>query len=198
MDKRVIFSRRPTLGPVLEVLVVAGEPMSEGDGRTTALVAALSARCSVRVLAPGDGLPDEEPVARLVAWLSPQSRVGRALLGPLRSRALLQALADHRPRAVVFVGSHLAAASPTIDVPIFVDMPTLAVRGKGLEALKARWWEPVEARRAVAVSSPSAADVELLMSWGARAVLVPDGPSPGGWAPMAEAVDEVVRASDGS
>ncbi len=166
-----------------------------GDGRTASLVEALSARCSVRVLEPGDGLPDEEPVARLVAVLSPQPRLGRALLGPLRSRALLQALVDHRPRAVLFVGSHLAAASPTIELPIFVDMPTLAVRGKGLEALKARWWEPVEARRAVVVSASSADDVDLLTSWGARAVLVPEGSSSVGWAPLVEAVEQVVRAS---
>jgi hypothetical protein len=184
---------------VTELLVVSGEPLSAGGGRRTAgLVEALSARFSVRVLAPGDGLPDEDPAPRLVSLLSPQSRLGRERLGPARSRALLQALADLRPRAVLFAGSHLAAASPTMDVPIFVDMPTLAVRGKGLEALKARWWEGVEARRAVAVSASSAADVDLLTSWGARAVLVPDGSSPAGWAPLAEAVEQVVRASAGS
>jgi hypothetical protein len=98
---------------------------------------------------------------------------------------------------VLFAGSHLAAASPTIDVPIFVDVPTLAVRGTGLEALKARWWEAVEARRAVAVSSPSADDVALLASWGARAVLVADGSSPATWeeacAPLVDAVEEAVR-----
>ena len=198
VDKHVIIPRRPTLGPVPEVLVVSGEPVSGGDGRTAALVEALSARCSVLVLAPGDGLPDEKPAPRLVSLLSPQPRLGRALLGPARSRALLQALADHRPRAVLFVGSHLAAASPTIDLPIFVDMPTLAVRGTGVEGLKARWWEAVEARRAVAVSASSAADVELLTSWGARAVLVPDGSSAAGWGPLAEAVEQVVRASAGS
>ena len=195
-----------------DLLVVSGEPVWAGDrNRTAGLVEALAARFSVRVLAPGtgpagggpaaarDALPDEEPAARLVAVLSPQPRLGRALLGPRRSRALLQALADHRPRAVLFAGSHLAAASPTIDVPIFVDVPTLAVRGTGLEALKARWWEAVEARRAVAVSSPSADDVALLASWGARAVLVADGSSPATWeeacAPLVEVVEEAVRAS---
>jgi hypothetical protein len=184
---------------VIQLLVVSGEPLAAGDGgRASGLVEALSARFSVRVLAPGEGLPDEEPVPRLVALLSPQPRLGRALLGPARSRALLQALADHRPQAVLFAGSHLAAASPTIDLPIFVDMPTLAVRGKGLEALKARWWEGVEARRAAAVSASSAADVDLLVSWGGRAVLVPDGSSPAGWAPLVEAVDQVVEASSGS
>ena len=142
----------------------------------------MAARFSVRVLAPVDGavpdgivvdaLPDEEPAAPLVSLLSPQPRAGRAQLGPRRTRALLQAVADHQPRAVLFVGGHLAAASPTIDRPIFVDFPTLAVRGTGLEALKARWWEAVEARRAVAVSAASADEVDLLTSWGARAVLV--------------------------
>ncbi len=194
------------------LLVVCGEAVWPGDGggRAAALVHALAARVSVRVLAPVggpppdgvevgvDAMPDEEPAARLVSRLSPQPRAGRAQLGPRRSRALLQAVADHRPRAVLFVGSHLAAVSPTIALPIFVDFPTLAVRGTGLEALKARWWEAVEARRAVAVSASSAVDVALLTSWGARAVLVGDGSSPAMWAPLADAVEQVVAASPGS
>ena len=172
------------------------------------MVSAMAARFSVRVLAPVDGaipdgivvdaLPDEEPAARFVSLLSPQPRAGRAQLGPRRNRALLQAIADHQPRAVLFAGSHLAAASPTIDRPIFVDFPTLAVRGNGLEALKARWWEAVEARRAVASSAASADDVALLTSWGARAVLVADGSSPAEWGPLADAVAQVVGASAGS
>ncbi|MEA2973922.1 MAG: hypothetical protein QOG82_2380 [Actinomycetota bacterium] len=168
----------------------------------------MAARFSVRVLAPMDGatpggivvdaLPDEEAAARLVSLLSPQPRAGRAQLGPRRSRALLQVVADHQPQAVLFTAGHLAAASPTIDLPIFVDFPTLAVRGTGLEALKARWWEAVEARRAVAVSAASAESVDLLTSWGARAVLVADGSSPAAWGPLADAVEQVVRAPAGS
>lgn len=154
-----------------------------GDGlRTAALVAALASRLPVRVL---DGVPDEadqEP-SPLVTRLSLVPRLGAA-----RSRALLQAIADDRPRAVLFVGSHLAAAAPTIKVPVFVDFPTLAVRGGGWEALKARWWEPVEARRAVVASSPSADDVAVLESWGARAVLVADGSSA---AALVDAVERV-------
>jgi len=174
---------------VTDLLVVSGEPL--GTGRLAGLVQALAERVSVRVLAPPDGLPEEEPVTRWVALLSPQPRLGRALLGPRRSRALLQAMADDRPRAVLFAGGHLAAASPTIELPVFVDFPTLAVRGTGLEALKARWWEPVEARRAVVASSPSSDEVDVLASWGARAVLVPDG-SPGA---LVEAVEQAVRPS---
>ncbi len=197
-----------------DLLVVSGEPVWPGAGggrRTWGLVEALAAAgLSVRVLAPAapmdgvppaavmvgiDELPDEEPVARLVAFLSPQPRLGRALLGPRRSRALLAAVADHRPRAVLFAGGHLAAVSPTIGLPVFVDLPTLAVRGTGVEGLKARWWEAVEARRAVAVSAASADDVDLLASWGARAVLVADGSSPAAWASLVDAVKHVTRAA---
>ena len=192
------------------LLVVCGEAPWPGGvgGRAAGLVSAMAARFSVRVLAPVDGtvpngivvdaLPDEEPAARLVSLLSPQPRAGRAQLGPRRSRALLQAVADHQPRAVLFAGGHLAAASPTIDRPIFVDFPTLAVGGTGLEALKARWWEAVEARRAVTVSAASADDVDLLTSWGARVVLVADGSAAAEWGPLADAVARVVGATAGS
>jgi len=208
--------------PTTELLVVSGAPLwLLPDGgptptRTAGLVTALAARFSVRVLAPVEGplpggaafdlddLPDEEPVARLVAVLNPQSRRGRALLGPRRSQALLRVVADHRPLAVLFVGGYLAAAAPTIERPIFVDFPELTVRrrrpsppGAALESAKARWWEPVEARRAVAVSATTPDDVELLASWGARAVLVPDASSPSTWvqasAPLADAIETVVR-----
>ncbi len=193
-----------------DLLVVAGEPVwpAAGGGRTAGLVDALCAGgLSVRVLAPVDGVPPagvavgveempaEPPAARLVAVLSPGPRLGRALLGPRRTRALLAAIAEHRPLAVLFAGGHLAAASPTIGLPIFVDFPSLAVRGTGLEALKARWWEAVEARRAVAVSAASAADVDRLASWGAQAVLVADGSAHAGWAPMVEAVEQALHVS---
>jgi hypothetical protein len=194
---------------VAELLVVCGEAVwpDGGGGRAAALVEALAARFAVRMLAPAggpqpagvgvDGLRDEEPAARLVSWLSPQSGAGRAQLGPRRSQALLQAVADHQPRAVLFTGGHLAAAAPTIDLPVFVDFPTLAVHGRGLEALKARWWEAVEARRAAAVTAASADDVALLTSWGARALLVADGSSAAAWGPLADAVEEVVRVPAG-
>ncbi len=162
------------------LLVVSGDTV-----RTAELVAALSGRFSVGVV---EAVEDEEPVSRLVVWLSPQPRRGRAEFGPRRSAALLQAVADHRPRAVLFVGSHLAAAAPAMKVPVFVDFPSLAVRGTGLEALKARWWEPVEARRAVVASTPSTEDAALLTSWGARAVVVADGSSA---APLLDAVETV-------
>ena len=119
-------SRRGGLrsGSVTGLLVVCGEAPWPGGvgGRAAGLVSAMAARFSVRVLAPVDGavpdgivvdaLPDEEPAARLVSLLSPQPRAGRALLGPRRSRALLQAVADHQPRAVLFAGGHLAAGLP--------------------------------------------------------------------------------------
>jgi hypothetical protein len=211
-----------------DLLVVSGValwPAVDGAGiRTAGLAQALAGRFSVRVLAPGkgsapdgvafevDALPHEEPVRRVVAAVSPQPRRGQALLGPRRSQALLQAVADHRPRAVLFAGSHLAAVAPSIDRPIFVDFFELAVRGpRSLESFKARWWEPGEARRAAAASATTAADVALLASWGARAVLVPNGSSASSlsegevaghrpvptWeqacAPLAEAIDQVLR-----
>jgi hypothetical protein len=228
VDKRAILACRPPraaayapavgAGPGIELLLVAGQPLWPADGggggqeRTAGMVVALTTRFSVRVLAPVEGqppkdvvigvdpLPDEEPARRLVAALSPQSRRGRAELGPLRARALLQAVADHRPRAVLFAGSHLASAAPTIDRPIFVDFPRVEARSGtgGLEAWKARWWEPVEARRAAAVAAATEEDLALLVSWGATAVLVPDGTSPSTWllavAPLAEAVEQAVRA----
>ena len=205
---------------VTELLIVSGSPVwPEGDhasGRTAGLVEALARRFSVRVLAPAGGppsegvvvgvddLPDEEPTPRVVAVLSPQSRLGRALLGPRRSQVLLRMVAEHRPVAVMFSAGHLAAAAPTIDRPIFVDFPELSVRrppGGGrmaaLESAKARWWEPNEARRAVAVSAATADDVDRLASWGARAVLVPQAATAAAWreasAPLADVVERVVR-----
>jgi hypothetical protein len=194
--------------PGTELLVVAGHalwPVPDGvaGGRATGLVEALAARVAVRVLSPVDGspppgmaiaidaLPDEEPVRRLVAVLSPQPRLGRALLGPRRSRALLQAVADHRPRAILFTGAHLASAAPAIDVPTFVDFPSLAANAGGMESFKARWWEPVEARRAVRASASAPDDVARLASWGARALLVVDKSGAG---PLLDAVEQVVRA----
>jgi hypothetical protein len=194
--------------PGTELLVVAGHalwpvPAGPGGGRATGLVEALAARVTVRVLAPVNGsptpgvavaldaLPEEEPVRRLVAVLSPQPRLGRALLGPRRSRALLQAVADHRPRAILFTDARLAAAAPAIDVPTFVDFPSLAVHAGGLEAFKARWWEPVEARRAVRASAATDDDVTRLASWGARALLVVDKSAAG---PLVDTVEQVVRA----
>ncbi len=178
--------------------------------RMAGLVEALALRFAVRVVAPVeaappdgivvgvDGLPDEDPVARLVAVLSPQPRLGHAFLGPRRSRALLQAVADHRPGAMLFAAGYLAAAAPTIDRPIFVDFPYLSVRRdapdrsvSAFESLKARWWEPVEARRAVAVSASTPEDVARLASWGGRALLVSDGSTS---APLIDAIEEVVRA----
>jgi hypothetical protein len=204
------------VGPGIELLFVAGEALwpatGGGQARTAGLVAALAERFSVRVLAPVEGpppedlaigvdpLPDEERVGHVVATLSPQSRRGREELGPRRSRALLQAVADHRPRAVFFAASHLASAAPTIDRPVFVDFPRVELRSGtgGLEAWKARWWEPVEARRAAAVSAPTDEDVALLASWGAKAVLVAGGTSTSTWllaiTPLADAVEQVVRA----
>ena len=205
------------VGPGTELLVVSGDPLwpvaGGGRERAAGLVGALAGRFSVRVLAPVEGsppegmsigvvaLPEEEPVARLVAVLSPQPRRGRALLGPARSRALLQAIADHRPRAVLFLAGYLAAAAPSIEPAIFVDFAELSVRRTAatvLESVKARWWEPLEARRAVAVSASTPDDVALLASWGARAVLVPDATSASTWeqasAPLTDAVEQVVRA----
>lgn len=205
-----------------ELLVVSGSPVwpEGGDGavRTAGLVDALARRFSVRVLAPAGGLPpegvvvavddlpDEEPIPRLVAVLSPQPRLGRVLLGPRRSQALLRVVADHRPVAILFTAGHLAAAAPTIDRPIFVDFPMLSVRRApaaagwigALDSAKARWWEPNEARRAVTVSAATTADTGLLASWGAKAVLVPEASTPAEWAqaaaPLADAVERVVRA----
>ena len=202
--------RRPTLGSVTGLLVVCGEAPwpAGGGGRAAGLVAAMAARFSVRVLAPGDGavpdgivvdvLPDEEPAARLVSRAEPPVPGGT---GPARSPAQPgPAPGRRRPPAAggAVLGRPPGRRSPTIDRPIFVDFPTLAVRGTGLEALKARWWESVEARRAVAVSAASADDVDLLTSWGARAVLVADGSSPAAWGPLADAVAQVVGASAGS
>ena len=117
-------------------------------------------------------------MGRVVGALSPHSRRGRALLGPRRSQALLRAVADHRPRALLFAGGHLAAASPYHRPADLRRLPRAGrahvVGRAGLDALKARWWEPVEARRAVAVSASTPDDVALLASWGARALLVPD------------------------
>ncbi len=201
-----------------ELLVVSGEPLwpAAGGGRirTAGLVGALAGRFSVWVVAPVDGpppdgvvvgvdpLPDEAPVGRAVALLSPHARLGRALLGPVRGQALLRAVTDHRPRAILFAAGFLAAAAPSIDRPVLVDFPRLSVRRlpsqPALESAKARWWEPVEARRAVAASASTPDDVALLLAWGARAVLVPDASSPSEWAsataPLAEAIEQLVRA----
>jgi hypothetical protein len=108
-------------------------------------------------------------------------------------------VADHRPRAVLFAGSDLASAAPRIGRPVFVDFPQVQARsGAGLESWKAGWWEPVEARRAVAVSAATSDDIALLTSWGATAVLVPEGTSESTWilavGPLADAIEHVVRA----
>lgn len=135
-------------------------------------------------------LPPPAPVGVLgrVATLSPS--LGRRLFGPERQAVLDRALARHRPAVVLFATSYLAAAAHTGDVPVAVDfhdvevrrLPTLTRMGTarsraahGLESVKARWWEPRVARRAVVATAATAADVDLLAGWGANALHVPHG-----------------------
>jgi glycosyltransferase involved in cell wall biosynthesis len=95
-----------------------------------------------------------------------------------------------RPGVVLFAHGYLAAAAPPLPAPIAIDFADVEVRrmaslartgpararvAHGAELLKARRWEPGVARAATVASAVSPADVALLSSWGARAVLVPNG-----------------------
>jgi len=165
------------------------------------MVEALARHLAVRVAAPlEDGAPDGVAVDplpgppviqrwRLATSASPS--LGGMLLGPERARALARLVARHRPRTVLFAQSYLAAVAPTVGVPIAVDFPDVEVRRMvslaasapsrharvafGLEAVKARRWEPRVVRSATVVSAVSDVDAALLARWGAAPVLVPNG-----------------------
>lgn len=155
---------------------------------------------AVRVLAPVeappppyvalDGLPEERPLGRLSAAVAPASRVGRTLLGPVRSGVLREIVVRYRPRTVLFTPAYLAAAAPDVGVPVALDfhdlevgrMLSLAGEGSvrnraayGLEALKARRWEPRLARAATVTTATCPADVARLSAWGASPLLVRNG-----------------------
>jgi glycosyltransferase involved in cell wall biosynthesis len=173
-----------------------------GRIRTAGITEELSRHFSVCVVAPREGEPPDairlealpnEPARRGVGLsLHASPRLALALLGPARRADVAGALARHRPRVVVFTASWLAEALTRHDddPPFAVDfidvearrMASLARGGSprcrvayGLEALKARRWEPAVARRASARSAASPADAARLASWGAPPVLVPNG-----------------------
>lgn len=200
-----------------DVLVVSGEPLwpssHGGRIRTARIVQELDRRLSVRVLAPMetpppfdvalDPLPDEVPAGRASAALRLTPRLGLALLGPRRTAVLHDVVARYQPRIVLFAHAYLAESAGALGVPVVVDFADIEVRrmaslsrlgpgarsraGHGIEALKARRWEPRLAGRARVAAATCPADVALLRAWGARAVLVPNGadrfeasPSPAG------------------
>lgn len=195
-----------------DVLVVSGEalwPSSHGGRiRSARIVQELAEHMAVQVLAPVEtappidvpveALPPERPLFRVSAALTPGPRLGRALLGPLRTGALLDVVARHRPRTVLFAPAYLAAATPDLGVPIVVDFHDLevartvslarhgAARSRAayaIEALKARRWEPRVARRAMTATATCPADVARLAGWGVPALLVPNGADRHGYCP---------------
>ena len=132
-------------------------------------------------------------VDKVIAVTSGKPRLGHALFDRTRQAMLRDVVTRQRPRAVVFAHSYLAAMAPGCAVHAVVDfvdvegrrMASLATHGPlraraahGWEAIKARRWEPVVARRAALCAAVTQADVELISSWGAKAVLVPHGADP--------------------
>ncbi|HEX2274185.1 MAG TPA: glycosyltransferase family 4 protein [Acidimicrobiales bacterium] len=191
-------------GPPLTVLVVTAEPPwpphHGGRIRVARMVDELRERLAVRVVAPleapppaglgVDELPPTRPVGVLARVAAPRPRLGRMMFGPERQEVLDHALARHRPAAVLFAGSYVAAAARVAGVSVAVDFQDLEVRrlaslarvgparsraANGLEAVKARGWEPRVARRAALATAANADDVRLLARWGAHALHVPHG-----------------------
>jgi glycosyltransferase involved in cell wall biosynthesis len=191
-------------GPALRVLVVSAEPPwpphHGGRLRVARMVDELGKHLAVRVVAPLEGpapdgiavdeLPAEAPVGVVARTATGVPRLGRVLFGPVRQEVLGRALARHRPGAVLVATSYLAAAARIDRVPVVVDfrdverrrLLSLARVGPprsrivhGLEAAKARRWEPRVARRAALVTAPSADDVGLLARSGAAVLHVPHG-----------------------
>jgi hypothetical protein len=187
-----------------DVLFVSGEALwpscHGGRIRSARIVEALARRLAVRVLAPIegppppgillDGLPAEPALGRLAVVTSPAPRLGPALLGPRRARALLDIVGRHDPRTVMFAPAYLGAVAPDLGVPVAVDFHDLEVRrmrslarhgslrsraAYSLEALKALRWEPRLARRASVSTATQEDDVARLTGWGASALLVPNG-----------------------
>ncbi|MCA1842481.1 MAG: hypothetical protein LC792_04690 [Actinobacteria bacterium] len=188
-----------------DVLIVSGEPLwpsvHGGRIRTARMLEALAHHLAVRVAAPleagaphgipVDPLPGPPVIRRWRLAASAAPALGGMLLDPERARAVAGLVARHRPRTVLLAQSYLAAVAPTLAVPIAVDFPDVEVRRMvslagsapsrharvafGLEAAKARRWEPRLARSATVVSTASGADAALLTSWGAAPVLVPNG-----------------------
>ncbi|MDQ3980411.1 MAG: glycosyltransferase family 4 protein [Actinomycetota bacterium] len=190
-----------------EVLVVSGEPLwpstHGGRIRTAHLASEIGRRLPVRVVAPLEDaaerdvpvveLPPARRPRRLVPTLTPRPRLGQFLLDHPRQTVVRQVIAVHRPRAVLFAQSYLAAMLPDLGTPMVVDFSDVEVRrmtslaGEGtfrarvafaVEGGKARWWEPAVARRAMLCTTPSEADAGLLRTWGATPVLVPHGADP--------------------
>jgi glycosyltransferase involved in cell wall biosynthesis len=194
-------------GPALRVLVVSAEPPwpahHGGRLRVARMVEELGKHLAVRVVAPVEGpppaglavdvLPAEAPVGLVGRVAIPGPRLGRILFGPVRRAALGRSLARHRPAAVLFATSYLAAAAHVAGTPVVVDFHDVEVRrlaslakvgsarsraAHTLEAVKARRWEPRLARRAALVTAAAADDVRLLAGWGAAALHVPHGADP--------------------
>ena len=205
-----------------DLLIVASEslwpPVDGGRLRTARLAEVLSERYEVVVVAPEGPkpppsglslhpLPGEAPPSRLVAVASLRPRLGTASLGCRRQAALVEAIARHRPRRLLFAHGYLAAVAPAYDLPVhelpvivdFADLEvvrqsSLARRGSArsraataLEAAKAHRWEPRLARSLELALASTPGDEQRLATWGARAVLVPHGaddhdpaPSPAG------------------
>jgi hypothetical protein len=197
---------------VTDIVVIANEevhpPINGGRVRMAALVDALRTRFEVRV---------HEPASQrhsAFASLSSAPRRGTTVLRP--SDVLVE-----DARLVVYTHSYLEPVGPRVDVPVVVDFQNLEVdrqrsmassgpltrrASAGLEALKARRWEPRTARRAAIAIAVTEDDAAVLRRWGARRVVVvpnaatatPCGPSPADgpvtffanmtYAPNAEAV----------
>lgn len=187
-----------------EMLVVSGEPLwpstHGGRIRTARLAGEIGRRLPIRVVAPVEGepeidapvtpLPPPLPLSRLRLVVDARPRLGQVLLDHRRREVLARAVRDHRPRAVLFAQSYLAAMVPGLGVSTVIDLHDLEVRrmaslaGHGtargraahaVELLKARRWEPAVARRAALCSTPSDVDATVLSSWGSAVVLVPHG-----------------------
>lgn len=136
-------------------------------------------------------LPDVEqvrlPMASQRWWgvVSSQPYLGRGLLDRVGSVAV----GHHLRGASLLVVSHsyLAPQLPALSLPVVVDFPNLEVQRQaslaaaasgprrlqhGLEARKARRWEPAVARAAHLVLAVDEADAQTLRGMGAREVLV--------------------------
>jgi hypothetical protein len=175
-------------------------PYHGGRIRVARMVEELAKRLAVCVVAPVDGaptvdvsveeLPATAPVRLHARLATPAPRLGRLLFGPARQAVLDRALTRDRPAVVLFATSYLAAAARVSDVSVAVDFHDLEVRRlaglarvgsarsravNGLEAAKARWWEPRVARRAALATAAADEDVRILARWGANALRVPHG-----------------------
>jgi len=178
-------------------------PTNGGRERTAGITEALTDHLDVVVAVPQHAYrknndhpvpvvpyPSPKTDASYSGFASIQPRLGNAIIDATASAEIGRIVMETGAHVTMFAHSYLAAvALNAVDTPAVVDFPnielhrlaSLARAGSGrhklsarFEALKARRWEPVVARRSRLALATTDRDADLLASWDADVRLVPN------------------------